>query len=544
MPDAVLSPATCTPCGFWSASDSGRIVSLEDALAAAEPCYVLDKGDTFEYALGGHFATTATGDDTRTVLAIAPATAPATLGDPAFRRDHGLQYNYYAGAMANGIASVELVQAMGEAGMLGFFGAAGLAPSRIEDAILRLKEALPDKAWGCNLINSPGEPAWQEEVADLYIRHGVPCVEASAYISLSVPLIKYRTHGIHRDAEGRVVAPNRVIAKISRVEIATRFFEPPPAKMLKKLVESGDLSEEQAALAAEIPVAQDVTVEADSGGHTDHRAALAALPAMLQLRDTMQAKHGYACGLRVGLGGGVSTPISAAAAFAMGADYIMTGSVNQACVEAGTSDLVRAMLAEASQTDVGLAPAADMFEMGITVQVLKKGTRFVTRGMKLYEIYKAFDCIEDIPADEREKIEKDIFRAPLDTIWAQTEAFFAERDPRQLEKAAKNPKFKMALVFRWYLGQSSSWANAGIEDRQEDFQIWCGPAMGAFNDWVRGSFLESPEARHVVPVAHNILAGAAAVLRAGVLRRQGIVLPPASLHIAPREDAASRVPKP
>ena len=53
----------------------------------------------------------------------------------------------------------------------------------------------------------------------------------------------------------------------------------------------------------------------------------------------------------------------------------------------------------------------------------------------------------------------------------------------------------MALVFRWYLGQSSSWANAGEPSRTVDYQIWCGPAMAAFNEWVRGSFLEQPENR-------------------------------------------------
>ena len=45
---------------------------------------------------------------------------PQDLGDPSFRNDLGLEYNYLAGAMANGIASVELVAAMARTGMLGF----------------------------------------------------------------------------------------------------------------------------------------------------------------------------------------------------------------------------------------------------------------------------------------------------------------------------------------------------------------------------------------------------------------------------------------
>ena len=72
---------------------------------------------------------------------------------------------------------------------------------------------------------------------------------------------------------------------------------------------------------------------------------------------------------------------------------------------------------------------------------------------------------------------------------------------------------------------SSRWANAGVEDRQVDFQIWCGPAMGAFNEWTRGSFLAEPLQRDAVTVAMNILFGAAVLNRVNGLIRQGADLP-------------------
>jgi hypothetical protein len=92
----------------------------------------------------------------------------------------------------------------------------------------------------------------------------------------------------------------------------------------------------------------------------------------------------------------------------------------------------------------------------------------------------------------------------------------------------------MALVFRWYLGQSSSWANAGEPSRTVDYQIWCGPAMAAFNQWVRGSFLEQPEERQVVTVALNILHGAAVLFRARALAVQGVLAPPGIPRLSPR----------
>ena len=129
----------------------------------------------------------------------------------------------------------------------------------------------------------------------------------------------------------------------------------------------------------------------------------------------MARKFGYDVELRVGLAGGIATPAAAAAAFAMGAAYIMTGSVNQACVESGTSDAVREMLAETRQADVTMAPAADMFEMGVTVQVLKRGTMFPMRAARLYDLYRAYAGLDSIPAAERDKLEKTFFQARLKT---------------------------------------------------------------------------------------------------------------------------------
>ena len=96
----------------------------------------------------------------------------------------------------------------------------------------------------------------------------------------------------------------------------------------------------------------------------------------------------------------------------------------------------------------------------------------------------------------------------------------------------------MALVFRSYLGQSSNWANTGEPSRKIDYQIWCGPAIGAFNQWVKGSFLESSQYRQVVVVALNILLGAAIVTRRQWLRQQGIPLAGVPTRIQPLESDA------
>jgi len=181
-----------------------------------------------------------------------------------------------------------------------------------------------------------------------------------------------------------------------------------------------------------------------------------------------------------------------------------------------------------------MAPAADMFEMGVDVQVLRRGSLFAVRARKLYELYRAWPSLEAIPASEREKVERDILRQGFDAAWESTRSFWMGRDPAQVERARHDPKHAMALVFRSYLGLSSRWAIDGVDERAADFQIWCGPAMGAFNSWTRGSFLEAPANRGVVQVARNLLEGAAVVTRAQQLRSFGLAIPASGFDFRPR----------
>lgn len=460
-------------------------------------------------------------------LAALPGLAPKQLGDTDFRRTYHSRYAYMTGAMANGIASAELVIAMGRAGLLASYGAGGVLPEQVEQDVQRIKQALGDQPFAVNLIHSPHEPLMERRCVEIFLKHGVSVVEASAFMVLTEPLIHYRLAGIHRDPQGQVASHHRVIAKISRPEVAERFMSPAPKTMVDKLVQQGLLSAEQAALAEHLPVADDITVEADSGGHTDRRPLTALLPIIIALRNRLQSHFDYSRLLRVGAAGGIGTPESALAAFSMGAAYVVTGSVNQSCVESGSSDPVRQLLAQADFSDVDMAPAADMFEMGVQLQVLKRGTLFPMRARQLYELYQNYPGLDAIPSEVRTKLEDQIFKRSLGQVWAETRDFFNRRDPAQIERAENDPKRKMALVFRSYLGQSSGWANAGVPDREMDYQIWAGPAMGAFNDWVAGSYLDGPQNRRVVDVAEHIMRGCAYQQRLHLLGLQHQRLPEA-----------------
>jgi trans-AT polyketide synthase/acyltransferase/oxidoreductase domain-containing protein len=525
----VISCDKC-PKGIWR----GDLQDLQPAEAALEaslaqvgqPLYVVQTANG-KLAVS-HYGTMQWGNyeaersDGQPLIAFAPPLRPRDLGAASFKQDLGLRYAYLVGAMANGITSVEMVSAAGRAGMLGFFGAGGLSLDQINAAIDQLQAIPADFPYGFNLIHSPNNPRLEMETVALYLQKQIRLVSASAYLGLTLPLVYYRVKGIHQTDDGRIICPNHVVAKVSRMEVASKFLAFPPQNMLRQLVQQGLISDMEARLSQNIPMAQDITAEADSGGHTDNRPALTLLPNILAVRDQAQRQYGFTMPLRVGLGGGIATPESVCAAFAMGAAYVLTGSINQAALEADTSQEVKEMLAQAQQADVTMAPAADMFELGAKVQVLKRGTMFAMRGTKLYELYRTYDHYSQIPEAMRTTIEKDMLRCSFDEAWSRTRDYFATCDPRQIERAEKDPKHKMALIFRSYLGQASLWAKKGIADRKIDYQIWCGPAMGAFNAWVKGSFLENVANRGTEIMAMNLLYGASRMLRMQWLSHQGV----------------------
>ncbi len=510
--------------------------SIKEAIAKVDqPVYLVKYNNTLAVANKGYPAPAELVEARGVNLPLCawvPPVLPENLGAEDFKRRHNLKYAYLMGAMAHGISSVRMLKAAGKAGMLGFFGSGGLDVDAVDSAIkeLQQEENLP---FGFNLIHSPGDQQLEQAVVELYLRRRVRLISASAFMGMTLPLVQYRLAGIDQDADGSPVCKNRIIAKVSREELAEKFLSPPAPDMVAALRDMGLISARQAELASRIPMADDLTAEADSGGHTDNRPALAMLPTFIAIRDRLNQKFGFEHPPTVGLAGGIASPQAVAAAFGMGAAYVLTGSINQGCVEAATSTAVKQMLAEARQADIAMAPAGDMFELGVKVQVLKRGTMFAMRAARLYDLYCRYDSLESIPPKERLFVERQLLRRSFQEAWQDTKAFFVKRDPDQIKLAEKDPKHQMALVFRSYLGLASIWAREGVEDRVIDYQIWCGPAMGAFNQWANGSFLEFAENRRCVEVGLNLLYAAARLMRAVGLANQGIKLPREIFEVHP-----------
>ena len=462
---------------------------------------------------------------------------PEWLGDAAFAQAHGARFNYVVGEMARGIATPKMVIEAVRAGCVGFYGSAGLKPETIEDGVREIKAGIApgQTAWGANLIHSPQQPGYEARVVDLFLSMGIRRVSASAYMRLSPEIVRYTAQGLSRSAEGHITRANHVFAKVSRAEVATQFMQPAPDKILKTLVVEGRITPEQAELAAQVPVALDITAEADSGGHTDNRSAAPLFSSLSLARDRVAAETGIdANSIRIGLGGGIATPHGVAAAFQMGAAYVLTGSINQAAVESGLSEPARQLLAKAGPADIGMAPAADMFEQGVEVQVLKRGTLFAMRARKLHAFYKSGASYETMDQKDRDWLEG-VIGESFQSAWEQTRAFITESNPKEAARAATDGNKRLALVARRYLFMGAQWARDGAPDRVSDYQIWCGPAQGAFNEWVAGTFLEPIENRTIRQIALNLMEGAARLTRAGQMRASGIAVPPTAFSYTPRK---------
>ncbi|MEH7055935.1 ACP S-malonyltransferase [Bacillus velezensis] len=438
------------------------------------------------------------------------ASPVSRLGDQSFKEDYGLTYAYLAGAMHRGISSAEMLIRLGKKGMLGFFGTAGLPIREIEQALISIKKTLKNgQPYGMNLRFEPDHQDREKELIDLYIKHDVRVIEASSYLSVSAPLIYYKAHQLKIDKSGRVIPHNRIIAKVSRPEVAAAFLSPPPQSIVKRMCQHGMLTEEQAEWLSRIPAADDIIIEADCGSNTEQGSLTAMLPFFVNLRDEMMETHKYARKIRIGAAGGIGTPESAASAFLMGADFIMTGSINQCTVEAETSGFVKEMLSETGICDTAYAPSETLFEFGTKVQVLKKGTLFPVRANKLFQIYQQYESLSEIDEKTKIQLENDYFNKTVDEIYES----LIEKQPNLAQKAERNQKYKMLLLFKWYLQRGCLLALEGQEEQKVNFQVHCGPSLGAFNHWVKGTDLESWRNRHVDDIGEKLMNETESLLR-------------------------------
>jgi trans-AT polyketide synthase/acyltransferase/oxidoreductase domain-containing protein len=432
------------------------------------------------------------------------------LGAQTFRSRYGLNYAYVAGSMCAGISGPELIVRLSRAGLIGMLGSRGLELPQLERDIRAVQDELGrDGRLGVNLTHEASRPERAVALVRLLRRLGVRQIEASGFLAITSALVEHRLKGARRDAAGLLVPGGRILAKVARREVAEALLQPAPERLVRNLVQQGILTAEEAELSGGLPMADDLCVEGETGWQHMTNNFVSVLPHILRLRDAI-ARSSNCERIHVGAAGGIGSPQAAAAAFVMGADFILTGSINQCTVEARTSEPVKDMLEQAGPQDTDYAPFGEISELAARIQVLKKGVFFPARARRLQELWRHFDALTDIDAKTRLEIESKYLRQSFDEAY---EKLSSQADPQERAKAQADPKYKMACVFSRYLNSSLAAALAGESQQRIDFQIPCGPALGDFNQWVGGTSFARWRERHVDAIAIHLMEETAALLR-------------------------------
>ncbi|MGV9764235.1 acyltransferase domain-containing protein [Micromonospora tulbaghiae] len=391
----------------------------------------------------------------------AAASRPRPAGSSGLRADYGIRYACLAGSSPFGVTSPAFLRRLSEAGQLGFFGAQGLAPAEIRAALAELRDV---RRYGMAWPSGGDERA----LCDLYLAHDVRHVEVTGPLAVVSPqLVRFR----HGDG------PRQVLVRAPDLATAVRFLRPADPATVRALAAAGHLDGASAGAAAREAVATDVAVERD---------AHALVPVLVALRDR------EAPGTRIGVAG-VGTPAAVAAAFALGADFVVTTTVNQCTAEAATSDAAKDLLAALDVTDIREAPDPDLFELGGRSPVAHRGTLFAARAEELYRMFLRYDRLADVGPRRLAELERTHFGRPLDEVRAD------------LGVAGRDDRHVLASVCAAYCREATAAALRGTAGQRLNYRVPASTDVGAFNRLVAAEPLADWRARHAELVTERLL---------------------------------------
>ncbi|MEU7693428.1 ACP S-malonyltransferase [Microbispora hainanensis] len=242
------------------------------------------------------------------------------LGAATFRRDYGTRLACAALENASAAGSADEVTRTARRGVLAFLGVDGLPAGDVERAVQRLRRDLgPAAPYGVALDGrrvAGGDEVDQGRVG-LFLRYGVRFLHVTlGHLTQAPPeLVRFRFAGAYRDAAGLPVAPNRLVVRVAAPDLVERLMRPPAEPLLAELSARGALTPAEVEVARGLPVSEDVCLDCSSDGP----GLEVRLPEALRRRDEAVA----ACGHHIRVGVVCATPEAVAAAFVLGADFVV-----------------------------------------------------------------------------------------------------------------------------------------------------------------------------------------------------------------------------
>lgn len=243
------------------------------------------------------------------------------------------------------------------------------------------------------------------------------------------------------------------------------------------------------------------------------------LPQVIDKKNFLMKKYGYSKDIHIGAAGSIGDSVSALDAFLLGADFIMTGSVNQCTAEAEVSKWVKDKLQKVEIQDTEMIPTSHVYEIGMKVQVLKKGVFFVARALKLYEIYNRISKIEDIEPKVLAQIQDKYFGKSIDDIYNEIKNDLSDTERKRAENESK---FKFGLIIYWYYNYCMDCAIKNENSQNLNCLIPVSSAMGRINQFLENTEYMNWENRHPDILGRLIMSGAEEKLT-GILEKYNIV---------------------
>jgi trans-AT polyketide synthase/acyltransferase/oxidoreductase domain-containing protein len=442
------------------------------------------------------------------LAAAAPGESSDGLGSARFRRRFGLRRAYVAGSLHHGISSPELVARLARAGALGCLGVQGLAVAQAEGLIARaMALAGRDRSFCVGVPAGTNQPALEDAIASICIRHSVPALEVRAEAP-SPALARFRLQDLA--ARSATTGPRLVLVKVNSLDAAERFMRPAPAWLTARLVEQRAISPEDAALASHWPMADAVCIEPSARGG-EAAPCLSLLPVALARRAALARELRSAADVSIGLGGGLGDPAAVAAAFALGAEFVLLGSVHLRSAEAALPSSLKARLRSLDLTDIALAPDPDAYESGGRIEIVRAGGAFPAWAMRLREVWESHAHWNEVEPGLRRKLEREAFGCSFDEALSHARAYFAAQAPDEIERSERDGRHRMALVFRW--AQYRALQSTLSTDQPANPHLRCSAALGSFNHWWPTQDRADADLPHADAIAEAMMDGAARVLR-------------------------------
>lgn len=449
-----------------------------------------------------------------------PAASGRDLGNPEFRKRFAVDWAMTAAPMERGLTRVEFSAALARSGFLAVHAIDFHDEAQIREELDALRAGAQGRSFAVGMRYHPHHEGEDERRFDLLREMDVDTAYVAGYVRATRAMLAYRYASLKEKVEGEGLRPRKLVVRVSHVELARHFAQPAPSDLLDELRTRELLSEEERALAEGLPMADAIVVEGDllrSGTRRDLGTLLPAVATVL--------RDGDASSVLLGAAGDLASPEALEGAFAMGADFVVVGDPFQLTLEAGGAPDRKALLARLQTADVTTVPSYEYLEADWRVHVARFGSPFAARATRLERILRDHD--EGRPLDEKDRsfLERQLFGGPLDDCFERARPFFEERWPELLRRADDDGKLRLPLLARKYLWDSQSWGNEGNPEHKLDWQLRCGPGMGAFNLWRADSPLAELEKLDAATLARSLMNGAAVVARLASVGAAGLGVP-------------------